>query len=836
MRPFDFKESWFDFDGKPLAGRVSFCRLHTTELEDIYDNQGYPAENPVFTEVQTGQLRHQVFLKDNTDYTLRFWKYIGQGDMTEDQDNWLFLYSCDVLWNVYGIEIDASTFQLVNNITALRALDPATVMDRDGRKVVQLGGYNVIGDKPTVMYVWNPYSIASDNGGSVIKVSNITTGRWELVNLFDESGVDVRHFGVFGADSRSDAADTMSLAIGVASTYAASINRPLYFPSNQGITWYKINGLNISGAIFAKNTKVFGNTGTSSRIAVRDQDTFLDVYTLSPDYMAVFTIAGDTVRTSWGVNSTNCIFEPELKLIVDSPVNTAHKDWSDIIIDVLEPIDHVQFTHCQLNAIGTVGDWSTFINMKVTEAMFQSGVDLNTVTVFDNDIIDLSDFPTTSTWLSLVMETTQRVVDFRGRAVDSSCENNTTSPIIYKNANFNGYVVKQSTCSFENCTGTVRTSTAVMVVAIKDCAGLTLNGDSSTMSSLVAADSVIAFGRNMTITTWNLTRTNVEDTAFTHYGTTMAFNGGTLNCGLSCASISAVGTSFNGAIATTTPSFIKCDFYGGAVYQNNIAGGVINFVFRNCNFYGGNGHYFSASTPNTVVNGEWSGNYSSLPGQFVTFDRTNIDPDEQHHGYIYDGNTGPNTLQKFAAKWKDYMYTGPDYPGTGDAQGVLQNKTMFSGWYVGGGTAETNGSRSMAIGYRGRMSRNNEHGGGTTLIDYYLTEFQMFSIGTQNIGVLAMTAHLPPMITTDMIIGGGGSFTYGYPFPIRYQSTWAHVDEVERLWYSDQVGSPKGIMFKGGYTWRITAVAGLGLLGFTFGFPAETINHQVPVTYEIKPA
>ena len=72
MRPFDIKESWLDLDGKPLAGRVSFCRLHTTDLEDIYGSQGLPAENPVYTLVQTGQLSYQVFLKDHTDYTVRF--------------------------------------------------------------------------------------------------------------------------------------------------------------------------------------------------------------------------------------------------------------------------------------------------------------------------------------------------------------------------------------------------------------------------------------------------------------------------------------------------------------------------------------------------------------------------------------------------------------------------------------------------------------------------------------------------------------------------------------------------------------------------------------------
>lgn len=832
MRPFDFKESWLDDERKPLAGRVSFCKLHTTVLENIYDNQGYPCNNPMFTNT-IGQLDSQVFLKDNTDYTVRFEKYVGNGDMTEDQDNWLFQYSCDVLWNVYGIDIAGDAFQVASTIAELRATAPDTVKDRDGRKVILLGGYNAVGDKPTVMYIWNPYSIASDNGGSTIKVGTVNTGRWELVNLFDESGVDVRHFGVFGADSASDATDAMSLSIGIASTYASSINRPLYFPSNQGYTWYKINNLNISGALFAKNTRVFGNTGTESRITVRDQDTYLDVYT-NVNYLGRFTITGGTVRTSWGVNSTNCVFDPELRLIIDSPVNTSSKSWTGIIIDALEHIDHASFDNCQLNAVGTVGNYCSFQNMRVTEAMLEQGVNLNTITVFDNDIIDLSDFPTTATWFSLVLENTGRVFDFQGRTVDSSCENNTTSNIYYRNANFNGYVVKQSGVTFENCTGTIETTAAVQNVSLKNCT-LALTGTASVMNGLAAVDSTVAFGRNMTFNGVNLNRSILNDEGVTHFSYLFAFTDSQVKSALSCTTLNAIGTSFHANIAVVTPTFLKCDFYGGTVSQNNMSGTSINFVFRQCNFYGGNGHHFASSVANTLVTGEWSGNYSALSGQFVTFDRTNIDPDEQHHTYIYDGNTGPNTLQKFAAKWKDFMYTGPSYPGTGDAQGVLQNKTMFAGWYVGGGTAEINGSRSAAIGYRGRMSRNDEHGGGTTLIDYYLTEFQMFSIGTQNIGTLAMTAHLPPMITADMVIGGSGSY-YNYPFPIRYQSTWAHVNEVERLWYSSDVGAPKGIMFKGGYTWRITAVAGLGLLGFTFGFPSDTLNHQVPVTYEIKPA
>lgn len=833
MRPFDIKESWLDLDGKPLAGRVSFCRLHTTDLEDIYGSQGFPAENPVYTLVQTGQLSYQVFLKDHTDYTVRFWKYVGNGDMTEDQDNWLFQYSCDVLWNTYGIEIDATTFQLVDNIAELRTTDPESVAERDGRRVVQLGGYNEIGDKPTVMYIWNPSSISGDNGGSVIQVTGINTGRWELVNHFDESGVDVRHFGVFGADSPSDAADTMSYAIGYANTYAAGINRPLYFPSNAGLTWYKINGLNISGALFARNTRIFGNTGTSSLITVRDQDTYLNAWG-NANYAAVFTIAGDTVRTSWGVDTTNCVFDPELRLIIDSPVNTSNKEWSGIIVDALEPVTNVQFDGCSLNAIGTIGNGCTFKNMRITESMFASGVNLNTITVFDNDIIDLSDFPTTATWYALVLENSGRVFDFQGRVVDSSCVNTTNADIHYRNAVFDDYVAVQPNCSFENCSGDIEITSAVQNMQLKNCAGLNIGGLPAVLSTLVAVDSSVSFGRGMTFGSLQLTRTNLSDSGYTHYAASMAFDGCEVVCGLSCTTLSARDTVFNGDIVVVTPTFIGCSFNAGGIYQNNVTGGVVNFVFRKCNFYGGQGHNFSAAVANTVVAGEWTGNYSALANHFITINRTNIDPDEQHHTYKYDGNTGPNVLQRLSAKWTDTLYTGPNYPGTGDSHGVLQNKAMNNCWAIG---ADPN--QSIAVGYRGRMGDETADAGGTTLVNYYLTEASFFSVGTENVGQLAFTCYMPQKITSDMAISG--SAAVGYPFPSNYQATWATLDEVEKPWHSSPtagaLGVPKGFMFYSGYKWRITYVDGMGLIHSSTNWPVQSyIDYAVPVTYEIKPA
>lgn len=832
-RPFDYKWTWLDDEGKPLAGKVEFCKLHTTVLENIYDNQGYPAENPIFTEVQTGQLVHQVFLKDKTDYTVRWYKYVGNGDMTEDQDNWLFLYSADVLWDVYGVEFETDAYQVVDNIAALRTTEPEAVKTRDSRKVVLLGGYYQLADKPTVMYVWNPSSISGDNGGSVIQVTGINTGRWELVNHFDESGVDVRHFGVFGADSPSGAADTMSYAIGYANTYAAGINRPLYFPSNAGLTWYKINGLNISGALFSKNTRIFGNTGTSSLITVRDQDTCLDAWS-NANYAAAFTIAGDTVRTSWGVDTTNCVFDPELRLIIDSPVNTSNKEWSGIIVDALESVTNVQFDGCSLNAIGTIGNGCTFKNMRITESMFASGVNLNTITVFDNDIIDLSDFPTTATWYALVLENSGHVFDFQGRVVDSSCVNTTSADIHYRNAVFDDYVAVQPNCSFENCSGDIEITSAVQNVQLKNCASLNIGGLPVVLSTFAAVDSNVSFGRDMTFGSLLLTRTTLSDNGYTHSATGMAFDGCEVVCGLSCTTLSARDTVFSGDIVVVNPTFIGCSFNAGGIYQNNVTGGVVNFVFRKCNFYGGQGHSISAGTANTVVAGEWTGNYSALANHFITINRTNIDPDEQHHTYKYDGNTGPNVLQKLAAKWSDVVYYGPHYPGTGDSQGVLQNKCLWIGWSYG-----ESGNRGAVIGYLGRMSRNDGDIGGSTLVDYYLTEFQMFSIGTQNVGLLALSCYMPSKWTSDMVISGTSIGVHMLPAQLKYQAAWAMIDESEKLFgphIAGSPGEPKCIMHYSGYTWRITSCCGMGILSFGADVPSDDIDWQIPVSYELKKA
>lgn len=618
MRQFDLKNNWLDLEGKPLAGRVSFCKLHTTELENIYDVSGNVLDNPIFTNT-IGQLVQQVFLKDRTDYTVRFEQYVGNGDMMTDPEGWLFQYSCDALWDTFGIEVDSTTFQLVDNIADLRLLDPALVTTRDERKVVILGGYHVIGDKPQVTYVWNPTSIESDNGGSVIKVATIATGRWELVNTFGVDGVDVRHFGVFGEDSAEDAGDTMSLMLGYANDYANSIGLPLYFPAIDGLTWYKVNNLNIYGAIFAKETRVFGNSGTSSVITVVDPDTNLDVYE-SETYGARFTIAGKEVHTSWATNALHATFAPTYRLVIDSAFTSIYRAWTGIIVDVLETVGGCYFTDCIINSNGKLTDRTRLKTCKVTERMFNTSTDFATVEVFSDDEINLDDFKSVANWLTLIGQIfSGGEIDFKGRTVDSTCEFNVTQATDYINAKFDGFAVKQSTVTFTDCTGTITTGTG--------------NG----LISIAVVDSIL----NITDYTVGLIQAFGATRSTVAFNTAASFTTVVLNYSVFAASAYRPITNFSMANSTLNSAITV---NGSCICENsNISGQIVTsavgFSFIGCRF--NSPHVINVVMLLTKVVGAWVDNVGTVENP-VQFNVTtgSLLADDSAHEYSYSGNTG----------------------------------------------------------------------------------------------------------------------------------------------------------------------------------------------------
>ena len=785
MRMFDNRNSWLDNEGKPLIGRVTFCKLHMTVPENIYNMNGTVVlANPQYTNT-IGQLVNQVFLKDKTDYTVRFQKYVGNGDMTEDQDNWLDVYSCDDIWNTFGIEVDATTFQLVNNISDLRSTDPAVIVTRDNHKVIILGGYNEIGDKPQVMYIWNPTSIANDNGGSVIKVNSIATGRWELVNAFGAAGIDVRHFGVFGADSKQDATDVMSLQIGVANTYATSVGLPLYFPAVNGITWYKFNNLNIAGAKFAKETKVFGNSNTSSIITVYSEDEYLDVNNNS-DYNAVFTIRGPVVKTSWGVNSSNCVFDPSYKLIVDSIINTYHKTFTDIIIDCqYEILASATFDNCQIHSIEKLGDHTSFRNCVLTENMFSDSTDFDTVTVYDSDVIDIEDWPTTSKWLALVTQNTSKPLDFRGRTVDSTCSVS-WAVCQYRNAVFDNYNVGQTSVAFIGCSGTVNITNSTVTFIHLENSTLTFNVTPASLNItdyLYASNSFLSFGKNITMKTLTIMKSNVSDSGYVYTVTDAAnVDNSTIQVQVNAPAIAATKCDLSN-VNTTYPVIIDC-IIRGTIYQYSHSGADINFTLQGNTFYEGGVHSIAAGTAGTKVVGIWVDNTSYCSYHFIMLNRAFLDPNEQAHTYTYEGNKGPHVLQRKAATVQGFLAPADG----GSVYSFITDNTYEQGDYE---------TPAADFTFNGTMNSD-----GVTDNTKYMLQFDMFTVGTQNVGSMQFTA-IPQNYWYD-------ANAVQKKNPLSWNSLITTISDMERTvaeWQSEaMVGYwfPKGYTHYSNYTWRIT--------------------------------
>lgn len=645
-RAFDYKTSWLDLDGKPLVGRITFYKLHTTEKENIVDYNGTPLNNPIFTN-NIGQIVNQVFLLDKKDYTIYFEKYVGTDEMETDQDNWLFQYSCDNLWDTYQVDVVSGSYQIVNNITDLRNLDPVTVADREGKKIVALGGYNEIGDKPIVLYVWNENLVEeNDNGGSIVKVNDIASGRWELINNFTD-GLDVRHFGVFGTDSYEDATDQMSLQIGVANTYATSIGVPLLFPSIDGLTWYKVNNLVLTNSKWMQDTRVFGNTDTQSTINVPDDEQHLYCWH-NDDYKARFTIVNDIVKTSWGVNGNNTVYAPTYKLIIDSLLTTRNNTFENLVIEVMQgPVEGARFYGCEISSVGMLGDNCHFKDCILRENMFSNLTDFSTIDLIENVTVNIGDFYNVKNWLLLQSQiNTTHNFDLQGRTLDSTCYLGYMDYATYKNAVLDNYTIIQKDIQLVNCNGNVVCEDISNIGIINSQVTITENGVGIT-NSVAMQDSTVTLNTSKTIVSCSANRSYLTMSAYRPI-TTLGMEYSTLESSVQCSAVSMRNCVINGAIIT----------------------GVAGFNFSGCTFNAQ--HTVNVVMLNSIVSGMWADNIGTIANPIVINVTTGSLLDNSQQTYIYKDNGGtflPTKVSKLITKSgntiENYYYssdfTAPEY-------------------------------------------------------------------------------------------------------------------------------------------------------------------------------
>lgn len=418
MRNFDTWNRYLDNNNKPLHGCVMFNIKDGNTAANIYDSDNTPLSNPIITDM-AGRTLHQVFV--DSDVVAYFYKYIGTGEFNtgldidiNDDSKWALQFTVESINDILA-HISTDSVICIENIAALRALDVSTVPVINGTKVITLLGYDSIGDKEAVNYIWNPSLTDNDDNGAVIQGPNLT-GRWVMVKPVEH--LDCRHYGIFPQNTTNFESNTARMNQWI--TYCNSVNVRPYFSAHGDYRYYKYNNLSFTTeAVDIAPDVIFLDYGTS---CIWNTEFNGNPYF----YNHATRLNSDYVKTSWGAYG----FVNPKHVIIDDEDNTFTTIYSDCVIDIDVPVSKAfSFTNCTVNVNKTFSGVSQFIgcivnskeqissgcyftNCKLTEDMFFGSPYIH---VSVDCIADFDDFLNKQHMWLLIKEQQQQVnYDWKG--------------------------------------------------------------------------------------------------------------------------------------------------------------------------------------------------------------------------------------------------------------------------------------------------------------------------------------------------------------------------------------------------------------------------------------
>ena len=619
---FNFTPAWpviLDDKCKPLVGKIGFYEPNTTELKNIFGtDEVIPLENPIYC---NGVTTTQVLL-DEGDYTVRYWRYIGNGNMESDnnEDSW-FLYKTELVKDGSVVSTDFTNNATVSTIDELKELN-----GMENGDICLVHGYYTNDDCPSRYFVWYENSNADDDGGCIIQSNGQNTGRW--IMKIPGTYIDVRWYG----DIPSNAWNGTSSNLGQRAKAAAAANKykkDLYFPSfTKGTTngFYVFNGSNTvsvnqniicdSGVRFVVK---YGTTGTvvscsklykeGRYLFVSEQGKQIGGYELHCDWINSSWLNSNTVTPNNWATQGFVIDE------MNSPIY-----FKDVKLKVENsPVSGTVWDNCEVNECNKkITNNITIMNMEIDTDWFADDYDYSQLTLSGCRIL-LENCKDANTYIYL--KNLQNESDYGDLGEQQ----------------INCMVLAGGT--IENCYGSITMATHGNTEFHN--ASLTITGLAST-DNLNAVDSWLTINENITIGSIQLRRGSIAGTGtITIIGNSLIENA-TINNALNTtgALLDVRNSDVYGYIATRNIKMTKCQIYN-VIDQSDLSG-VVN-VFMSGNMFHDNGiHYVHSDTAESIVNGVWVGNGSTYTDKhWIRLDRTNLKTQDIDHHYTYAGNSEP---------------------------------------------------------------------------------------------------------------------------------------------------------------------------------------------------
>lgn len=646
----NFIDTWsviFDEKAKPLVGKIEFCEANTTDivLKEIYDIDNNPLSNPIYC---NGTPTYQVML-DEGDYTVRYYRYIGNGNMEHDNnENSWFLYKTELIKDQEKTSFTTADLYAVNTIDDLK-----NISDMTPYMHVNVLGYYAAGDCATRMYTWIPNASANDNGGNIIASLKDTSGYWSMT--IPGSYIDVRWFGDFPDNTAKPSTQTSNLGQRArAATCANDYHKDLYFPAPKSKTmaYYIFDGSNtvsVSKDIICDNGVRFvvkkGTVGTKVQAhEIKKCDKYLFISESTNDAVGKYEVDTTWVNSSWYSEKDTDEVKSGARVgyVIDyiQPylINGETKDapkFKDTKIKFerdglnMENVtfDNCEFVDCNKNITKT----TIFMNMEIKQSWFDS-VDTMLKCAFNRCIINIDNFSDADTYIKVhniaTFNNTEDIFnygDLKEQTIhDATIKMSPTFTTILEN--FNGSINLSGNGSLELHNASVTfNNLQKQNLNLVDC---WVNIPKTMAANNVAIRRGAIMGQQFEAD-GNVYLEDVENTAKMNF--VNALSAELRNCKIA-ANVNGKNISITG-----------CHLYNNASLTQYDTAGRITPTVMNCIFEIGSYYIPIAQTANTlVVGGRLCNNIArDTTKHWIKLNRTNFQGYDYMHEYVYEGNNDP---------------------------------------------------------------------------------------------------------------------------------------------------------------------------------------------------